>query len=57
MEIAKKKIVTTDEELELALLEQAADGTKDGYKNLESLRKKNMLNKLIAEKFGIGEEE
>jgi hypothetical protein len=42
--------------LDEKLLEYALEGKRDGYKNLAANDKKAMLDKLIAEKFGIGEE-
>jgi hypothetical protein len=43
------------DDLERELLNQALTGKRDGYKNLESYRRKLALNEVIYEKFGIGE--
>ena len=43
----------TDENLEISLFQQAIDGKRDGYKNLEAFQRKKVLNKLIKKEFGI----
>ena len=44
-----------EKDLEKNLKEYALDGKRDGYKNFAAFQKMQKLDKIIAEKFGIGD--